>query len=699
MSKLNRCFNGHTYDIENGWRCPHCDFHSIFFIIPPRLRRFGSVCSIGADSRSMIFRLRGNMEFILRAIDCGTSSEMFEQVLYELEIMNRLVGEPHAVQLIDHEIMERDGAKIVFFLEESYKTLTEYLEKNTVYASNLIQLMTGVCDSWLACKNHDVLHLDVQPENIFIDGRNTVKLGNFSHSLFCSDVQSDQIVRKTPAYMAPEAYIEGSFSEQSALYSIGLVLYSLFNHKKLPFMDTYTESEAISKRINGTPLPDLSDGNEEIINKINGIIKKACSADPAERYAKISELKDALCIVYERIDEYPELFDWPVYRNGTVMGKAFDGHSDDASFAYGDGVYSYSGNGRPHTRLPAISKSFSSSKLSNKQSSTRRRSGIETSDYDGNYGTSNSLSSSVSYSLSPDPDSQGDRSQDLTEPDIREDTLWDDLPEPDKELRISNVEFSAVAPKELIKGDYSIINLVVYEMGWRHIVDSIVKEMEEPAQETRSGVHNIKENSEIKIVLNSPDLEIEDNTESGVWHGRYLNFSFAVFLPEEYKKRQVLFIASVYVNDLIAAKLKFIVQCFSFFDQKIIISREDIFSAFISYASQDRNRVAAIIQGMKKARPDMDVFFDVESLRSGDDWEKVLHREIEKRDILFLCWSHFARESKWVDAEWRYALEKKGIDFIEPVPIEPPEVCPPPEELNRKHFNDNLLYIINSTRG
>ena len=88
------------------------------------------------------------------------------------------------------------------------------------------------------------------------------------------------------------------------------------------------------------------------------------------------------------------------------------------------------------------------------------------------------------------------------------------------------------------------------------------------------------------------------------------------------------------------------------------MTREDVLSAFISYASQDRNRVAMIIQGMKKARPDMDIFFDVDSLRSGDDWKKALWREIDKRDVLFLCWSKYARDSKWVDAEWRYALKK-----------------------------------------
>ena len=61
-----------------------------------------------------------------------------------------------------------------------------------------------------------------------------------------------------------------------------------------------------------------------------------------------------------------------------------------------------------------------------------------------------------------------------------------------------------------------------------------------------------------------------------------------------------------------------------------------------------------------------------------------------------MCRSRYAKESKYVETEWRYALEQKGVEGIEPVPIDPPSVCPPPEELNRKFFDDRLLYIINS---
>lgn len=263
-------------------------------------------------------------------------------------------------------------------------------------------------------------------------------------------------------------------------------------------------------------------------------------------------------------------------------------------------------------------------------------------------------------------------------------------------VTLDKVQFSAVAPKTFVKGDYSVIEILMYEETFRHVVQEAIDNVDDPVKETKSGFLTAEREAKITVMISSPDFEIEDNTESQIWKGGYLNFSFAVEVPEQYKKRQILFVASVYINDIIATRLKFVAKCKSLIEQKIEVTREDVLSAFVSYASQDRNRVAMIIQGMKKARPDMDIFFDVDSLRSGDDWEEALWREIDKRDVLFLCWSRYARDSKWVDAEWRYAFKNKGPDSIEPVPIDPPGSCPPPDELSRKHFNDKLLYIINS---
>lgn len=258
-------------------------------------------------------------------------------------------------------------------------------------------------------------------------------------------------------------------------------------------------------------------------------------------------------------------------------------------------------------------------------------------------------------------------------------------------VSVSQVQFSAVVPKSFVKGEYAMIDIAVYEEEYRAIVDRVIANADNEVREVVAGSHEVAANTMIKIRLSSPDIDVSDCEETQKWQGRHLVFSFPVEIPGNFAKSQILFTATVYFNDLIATKLKFVAKCTSLKEQKLKLTREDVLTAFISYASQDRSRVAAIIQGMKKARPDMDIFFDVESLRSGEYWERALKKEIEDRDILFLCWSNFARKSEWVEKEWRYALANKGIDAIEPIPLVPPAECPPPDELKSKHFNDRAL--------
>ena len=267
------------------------------------------------------------------------------------------------------------------------------------------------------------------------------------------------------------------------------------------------------------------------------------------------------------------------------------------------------------------------------------------------------------------------------------------------QLNLDQVEFTALAPKTLVKGDDSIISIVMYEEAFRHIIDEIKNDADVPMRENKGGVHEVKRGSSIKIVLTSEDIELEDNTETMTWCGGYLNFTFPVSLPEDYSKSNVRFKAILYVDDLPVTKLNFNAKCMSQLEQKLEIIRKDVLSAFVSYASQDRARVLATVQGMKSIAPKMDIFVDITRLKSGDEWDEALCEEIIRRDIFFLFWSLSASQSKWVEKEWRYALENKGDECIEPVPIEPQGECPPPpEELSHKHFNDPLLYVINACK-
>ncbi len=255
--------------------------------------------------------------------------------------------------------------------------------------------------------------------------------------------------------------------------------------------------------------------------------------------------------------------------------------------------------------------------------------------------------------------------------------------------RLSEVRFSAVTEEQIDKENYGIVEIAMYEDAYKdYILNQIKEEFTQETKVVESNYLGVENNMCVKVVLSAKNIEIEEDEIELRWKGKYLKFSFDYCVPKDYDKKRILFRADVYFDNIIATKLKFTVDISSESGRGIPVERRDINKAFVSYASQDRVRVSAILQGIRKARPDMDVFFDVETLRSGEDWEKKLYQELLNRDVLFLCWSHFAKESKWVEREWKYVLEHKGLDAIEPVPMEDPIFCPPPEELQNKHFND-----------
>jgi len=105
---------------------------------------------------------------------------------------------------------------------------------------------------------------------------------------------------------------------------------------------------------------------------------------------------------------------------------------------------------------------------------------------------------------------------------------------------------------------------------------------------------------------------------------------------------------------------------------------------FTSYSHADTAVVLAI-RNVYKALGD-ESFIDIEQLRSGQDWNAALMREIDSADIFQLFWSDTASQSRYVEQEWRHAFQHpKGESFIRPVYWKKP-MAPPPAELSRIHF-------------
>ncbi len=264
-----------------------------------------------------------------------------------------------------------------------------------------------------------------------------------------------------------------------------------------------------------------------------------------------------------------------------------------------------------------------------------------------------------------------------------------------EENNLNNVEFTAITSKNIEKGKRYLLRVAMYIKGKDEIVKQIIEEFDEEIQKISKSSFKIQNGKKITLKLFTTDFPFEELEDSIIWNKEETDFSFVFKVPENYENDNILFYIKILVEDVLVGKIQFLVKLKEDKIQNINLEINKVKKAFISYASQNRNEVLTCIQGMQKVCPDIDFFLDVLKLRSGNHWEEKLWEEIKSSDIFYLFWSTYAKESPWVEKELECALKAKGLNFIEPVPLEPPTKCPPPKSLESLHFNDWEIYFKN----
>ena len=269
---------------------------------------------------------------------------------------------------------------------------------------------------------------------------------------------------------------------------------------------------------------------------------------------------------------------------------------------------------------------------------------------------------------------------------------------PENRGQEDKVNLAIYAPSRIKMGDSFVIDVWAFLGGQRDKIEQLALRMgQKIAGEESESI--VEHGSLLTLHIEAPKLSIEERTRTFVWDGHETVETFTCKLePAKDPKARlwdVLGTVVVMVGGLRLTSLAFQI----FVSEKTSEERRDVSgrasspkTAFASYASDDRISVMRGVEGLKKAAPYMDIFIDVIALRSGDDWEKKLYSYIATSDVFYLFWSSAASESQWVDREWRLAFEKRGIQFIDPFPLESPEIVPPPKELESLHFNS--LYQI-----
>lgn len=187
-----------------------------------------------------------------------------------IELMRRLCGIRHKnlMQIYDAEII---GGLCVTLCEYVYGiTLANAVTQRGVCSEReAISIVASVCKGLKILHQNNIVHRDINPNNVMIDGSGCVKIIDYDISRTVKAHQNrDTEIMGTPGYTAPEQFGFQQTNEKADIYSCGVLLNFLLTGK-LPNEQLYQGS-------------------------LTPVIIRCIELDPNNRYANIDHLRAIL---------------------------------------------------------------------------------------------------------------------------------------------------------------------------------------------------------------------------------------------------------------------------------------------------------------------------------------------------------------------------------------------------------------------
>jgi serine/threonine-protein kinase len=106
-----------------------------------------------------------------------------------------------------------------------------------------LEMARKLCAGLAAAHDKGVLHRDLKPGNILVDGKGNLLITDFGLAAIAGE--ATDIKSGTPQYMAPEQLSGREVTAKSDIYSLGLVLYEMFTGKKAFTANTIAELQSL----------------------------------------------------------------------------------------------------------------------------------------------------------------------------------------------------------------------------------------------------------------------------------------------------------------------------------------------------------------------------------------------------------------------------------------------------------------------
>lgn len=219
--------------------------------------------------------------------------QCLQEIVREYSLMTQIKGHSNVVSCEDVQyVPHEDGVGWDIFIKmELLHPLMKSLDQ-VLTEAQVVKLGIDLSNALALCKERNIIHRDIKPQNIFISDNGDFKLGDFGIAKTVERTTGGTRIG-TYKYMAPEVYNNQPYGTGADIYSLGLVLYWLLNEKRTPFLPmppqmptTAMEEAASLRRFRGEAIPVPKYGSDEL----KRIVLKACAYSAADRYGSAAEL-------------------------------------------------------------------------------------------------------------------------------------------------------------------------------------------------------------------------------------------------------------------------------------------------------------------------------------------------------------------------------------------------------------------------
>jgi len=136
---------------------------------------------------------------------------------------------------------------------------------------------------------HGIVHRDIKPHNVLVDGEGRVKVTDFGIARAgTSQMTEAGSIVGTAQYLSPEQARGGDVDQRSDIYSVGVRMYEMLTGE-VPFSGD-TPVEIAMKHLSQTPEPP-SMRRHDVPRELDMIVMRALAKNPDDRYQSADEMK------------------------------------------------------------------------------------------------------------------------------------------------------------------------------------------------------------------------------------------------------------------------------------------------------------------------------------------------------------------------------------------------------------------------